>query len=411
MAKLRTSRSIAPLVVAIATTAVPPFADAVERPPTNLVAPTELIDAASTVLDLAALENQSVLRRIAALRAGSRGVDFANLTVQVGDQQLAGDSVNAISKPIVGRVFDGVLSGSDDADRFGVFTNGAVRAGNSGFGDGSQASSRSRAADAIDLTTGIDYRVLDGLVVGTSGGYSHDPERGALDVSSWRTSLYGTYFSRDRSHGDRSHGEGFHVDALLSYGTSTVDSTRQVATDAFGTAAGVAKATAGSRQLSGVLAGAFDWICGPWAFTPRIGAQYLDADVDRLDETGAADYDLSVADQSAQSLRLNAGAQLGVALRLPWIALTPKVDADYVHDLADRADPIDVRFTGDSPDGSIASSVRPTRTDAGYFVWSVGATAQWTKAISAFVSYRTFAGADTTTTRELAWGLRFKATP
>jgi uncharacterized protein YhjY with autotransporter beta-barrel domain len=392
MAPLRSRCSIASLVVTLAAAVVPPTAGAMGPPP-DLVAPTDLVDASSTTLDLAALENQSVLHRIAALRAGARGVDFTNLTVQVGDQRLAGDSMNAISRPLVGKIVDGVLSGSDDADRFGVFTNGAVRAGKTGIGD-------DRAADAIDLTTGIDYRVLDGLVLGTSGGYSHDPERGALDISTWRGSLYGTYFSRD----------GFHVDALLSYGASNVDSARVATTDALGAATSIAKASADSTQLSGVLVGAFDWKYGPWAFAPRLGAQYLDADVDRLAETGGRDYDVTIDNQSAQSLRLNAGAQLRVAVRLPWIVLTPKVDADYVHDLADRTEPVDVQFSGAALDGSLDSSVRPTRTDPGYFVWSVGATAQWMKAISAFVSYRTFAGADTTT-RELAWGLRFKATP
>ena len=360
--------------------------------------PSSLIDAANSALDLAALENQGVLRRLAALRAGSRGVDFANLTLQVGDQQLQGPSVNAISTPLVGKVFDGVLGGSDSADRIGVFTNGAVRFGKTGVGD-------TRATDAIDLDTGIDYRVRDDLAVGISGGYSHDPSRAPLDLAAWRGSLYGTYFAPNR----------FHVDALVTYGAADVDTTRVVdASDALGNPASIAKANAGGRQLSGVLVGAFDWRYGPWAFGPRVGAYYLDTDVGRLDETGAGDYDLSVGNQSAQSLRLNAGARLGVSVRLPWIVLTPRLDADYVHDVADRSQTVDVRLAGDpsTDDGdSIDASLRPTRTDPGYFVWTVGATAQWTKLLSAFVSYRTYAGADAPVTKELMWGLQFKATP
>ncbi|HET6472653.1 MAG TPA: autotransporter domain-containing protein, partial [Pseudomonadales bacterium] len=109
-----------------------------------------------------------------------------------------------------------------------------------------------------------------------------------------------------------------------------------------------------------------------------------------------------------------AGARLGVSVRLPWIVLTPRLDADYVHDVADRNQTVDVRLAGDpsTDDGdSIDASLRPTRTDPGYFVWTVGATAQWTKLLSAFVSYRTYAGADAPVTKELMWGLQFKATP
>src|SRR5262249_44131897 len=107
MAPLSSRRSIAPLVMGLAA-AAPVCSYAIDHPAATAddvaldsLVPSALVEAANTALDLAALENQSVLRRLAALRGGSHGVDFANLTVQVGDQHLAGDSVNAVSKPIV----------------------------------------------------------------------------------------------------------------------------------------------------------------------------------------------------------------------------------------------------------------------------------------------------------------------
>jgi outer membrane lipase/esterase len=401
MAPISSRRSIAPLIAGIATgiaAATPLSCYAIDHPaPTDdgvaidTLVPSTLIEAANTALDLAALENQSVLRRLAALRGGSHGVDFANLTVQVGDQHLAADSVNAVSKPIVGSIVDGVLSNAGVADRFGVFTNGAVRVGRTVFD--------AKADDAIDLTSGVDYRLRDDLAVGASGGYSRDPS-GSLDLTTWRSSLYGTYFTRDR----------FHVDALLSYGTVAINSTRAVETAANPTTA--AKANADGRQLSGVLSGAFDWRYGAWAFGPHAGAYYLDADVSRLDETGAGTYDINVGNQSAQSLRMNAGAQIGVALRTPWGVLTPTFDADYVHDLADRDQTVDVSLASLTDNSnSIDAALHPLRTDPGYFVWSVGASTQWMKSLSTFVSYRTYAGADAPTLKELTWGVRVKVAP
>src|SRR5262249_51802033 len=109
---------------------------------------------------------------------------------------------------------------------------------------------------------------------------------------------------------------------------------------------------------------------------------------------------------------VNAGAQLGVALRLPWGVVTPRFDADYVHDLADRSQTVDVSLASPNDATSVLdATLRPLRTDPGYFVWSVGASAQWMKALSAFVAYRTFAGADTPVTKELTWGLKFTAKP
>ena len=392
MASLCARCAAARLLVLVAATVFPLTARAIESSSSDSAAPTELIGASNTLLEFAVDDSQSVLRRINALTSGARGIDFTNFTVQLGDQQLAGDAMNTISKPIVTPVVNSVLGRRSDADRFGVFTDGSVSLGRTDTGV--------RTTDAIDLNTGVDYRVRSDLVIGTAAGYAHDPARDGLDISSWHGSLYGTYFRPDR----------FHVDALFSYGGSTIESTRLVATDASDAAMSTAKASSGGRGRSGLLSGAFDWKWGQLAFEPRIGAQYLDSGVGRLEETGAQDG-VSISNQSSQSLRVNAGSQVRVSLKLAKLVLTPTVAADYLHDLADRTDTIDVRFAGNWPARGAIDTVRPSRDDPGYFTWSVGATAQWTKSLSAFVSYRTFAGADATETRDFAWGLQFKATP
>ena len=384
----------APLATACDGLRDPNTSDDQARVALDALAPGALIDAANMALERAVLQSKSVMQRIAALRNGANGVDFANLSLQIGDQQLSGDSMNAVSKPIVGRVVDGVLNGGDDAHRFGMFANGNVRTG--------KRSGQNQARDAIDLTTGIDYRLRNDLAFGAAAAYAHDPSNGPVEIESWRGSIFGTYFQRDR----------FHVDGLVTYGTSDIDTTRTLnAIDALQADAATARAATTGRQLAGELTTAFDLKQGPWAFGPRIGAYYLDVDVDRLDETGAGPFDLSVGSQNAQSLRVAAGARLGLAVQLPWGVVTPNVNADFVHDVQDRSGSVDVRLANDL----FGAGVRPAvlqmeSSDSGYFVWSVGATAQLAQAISAFVTYRTFEGADSAAS-ELTWGLRFKATP
>jgi outer membrane lipase/esterase len=138
---------------------------------------------------------------------------------------------------------------------------------------------------------------------------------------------------------------------------------------------------------------AIDLRHGPWTFGPHAGAHLLKADV-AASTKGAGDYDLTVGNQHAQSARLNAGARLAGAFRTPWGVLTPHISADYVHDLADGVGAVDVR-----PRNYRLRSARRHRMrswdctdspEAGYFVWSVGASAQIARAVSGFIDYRSF---------------------
>ena len=66
-----------------------------------------------TALDMASMQNDSVMRRTAALRSGVQGVDLAGLNLQAGERRLAGDSLNAVSRPILSPVLDSVLNRGD----------------------------------------------------------------------------------------------------------------------------------------------------------------------------------------------------------------------------------------------------------------------------------------------------------
>ena len=283
-----------------------------------------------TALDMASMQNDSVMRRTAALRSGVQGVDLAGLNVQAGERRLAGDSLNAVSRPILSPVFDSVLN-RGDAARWGAFANGDVRRNGA-------------SGDNVGMTTGIDYRFGEHLAVGSSLGYASfgvapDPGRSFLDVESRRLSLFGTYYRQNMVH----------VDGLIAYGSTSYDSVRRLDyADAQGIGPAFAKGSASGNQLSGALTSALDLQHGGWRFGPKVGAYYLDVDVGRLSEFGAGAQDLSIAAQTAQSMRLTAGAYLSLALPVPFGVLTPNFNADYVRDnvrspLVDgqlRADPL-----------------------------------------------------------------------
>ena len=57
---------------------------------------------------------------------------------------------------------------------------------------------------------------------------------------------------------------------------------------------------------------------------------------------------------------------------------------------------------------ALTPGVLPDPLNPGYFVWSVGASAQLLRALSGYVTYRTLASVDSVTSNELTWGLRFE---
>jgi uncharacterized protein YhjY with autotransporter beta-barrel domain len=354
-----------------------------------------LFGAAHSAIEVTAIQNNNVMQRIAALRSGARGAELSGFNLQTDGQHIGGDVMNAAWRPTLGRVLDGVLRGADGDDRLGLFLNGTVRRGNAKELDSN-----------VGLTTGIDYRLSDSFALGTSLGYTNmnvenDPSRGAMAIESWRGTLFGTYYKRDF----------FHIDGLIAYANSAFDSQRRIT---FDDVQAVAQSAGNGRQVSGALTSAIDLKHGPWTFGPHAGAYLLKADVAALDEFGAGDYDLTVGSQHAQSARLNAGARLAAALRTPWGVLTPHISADYVHDLADGVGAVDVRFArllfaSSASASQAAVGLRMDPPEAGYFVWSVGASAQLARAVSGFVDYRSFASADNLATNELSCGVRFQA--
>jgi len=342
-----------------------------------------------TALDMSSMQNDSVMRRTAALRSGVQGVDLAGLNVQAGERRLAGDSLNAVSRPILSPVFDSVLN-RGDAAHWGAFANGDVRRNGAA------------SSDKIGMNTGIDYRFGENLAVGSSLGYASfgvapDPGRSFLDVESRRLSLFGTYYRQNMVH----------VDGLIAYGSTSYDSVRRLD---YGDAQGpaFAKGSANGSQFSGALTSALDLQHGGWRFGPKVGAYFLDVDVGRLSEFGAGAQDLSIGAQSAQSMRLTAGAYLSLALPVPFGVLTPNFNADYVRDNV-RSPAVDGQLRADpSAHITLIPDAFPDALDPGYFVWSVGASAQFARALSGFVTYRTLASAESVTSNELKWGLRFE---
>ena len=105
---VRASSNLAALLLAVAIAVAP-------RSVLAATPDAESLLLTGTALDMASMQNDSVMQRTAALRSGVQGVDLAGLNVQAGERRIGGDSLNAVSRPMLSPVLDSVLNRGDAA--------------------------------------------------------------------------------------------------------------------------------------------------------------------------------------------------------------------------------------------------------------------------------------------------------
>ncbi len=371
----------------------------------DAINPEELIVAATTALRLTSMQNGNLMQRINALRSGASGIDLAGLNVQFGDRAIAGN--------VIDHIFESALGATDggesiaDFGRWGLFVNGNVK-----FGDkDATANEAAFDYDSIGITAGIDYRLEDNLVLGFALGYAtvdsdFTASSGKLDIESWSASLFGTYFDSDR----------FYLDSMLTIGKNDYDTRREISyVDFLGPVQETASGDTDGLQWSAGISAGYDFNVDAWTIGPHAGAYYFDVDADQFTESGAGGYNLVIGDQHAESFQLNAGGHVSVVVNRDWGVLIPHLRVDWVHELEDSAEQVNVQlandpFALDPNDPTPLVTLETDRPDADYFVMSVGASAQFVNGVSGFVNYRTMAGFDDFSMNEFTWGLRFERT-
>ena len=226
---------------------------------------------------------------------------------------------------------------------------------------------------------------------------------GALDVDSWKGSLYGSYF----------RGESFYVDGQISYGRDSYDTTRRIKYDYVGgqidrTAEGKTK---GTQFTSGFSTG-FDWSRGRLSFGPNLALSYFKVNVDSFTESGAGGLNLDIGNQVQQSLAFTGGAHLSYVLNTRFGVLIPHARIDYVHEFLSDPEFSNVRFAsspvGDDGLTAVPLAVQAETIDKDYLLWSVGSSAQFVRGFSGYLSYQSTEGFTGLKLRQFSYGLRFE---
>ncbi|SFK52254.1 IPT/TIG domain-containing protein [Sphingomonas sp. NFR04] len=239
---------------------------------------------------------------------------------------MAGSS--AATAPTAGRT----ARARDDAnDGDGTRRKGSVALWSGGAIDiGTQDATSDRAkitATTSGLSTGVDLKVAEGVLIGIGGGYSNDVSRigGSKARVRSESRLAAAYASLMPA-------QGAFVDGMVGFGDLSFNTRRLE---------GTTNATAlGSRDGNftlGALALGIDQEGGPLRWSLYARGEFVRANLDGYTESGAGRMDLRFDSREVHSLTGTLGARLETERRYGDVTMTPRLRFEWNHELQDAA--------------------------------------------------------------------------
>ena len=334
------------------------------------------------------VQNRNLGDRISALRSGARGASLRGLTASFGDYrgsvedmaQMIADAVGPLGGGAAGEPEeDTLLTGS----RWGYFLSGELSKGDK---DETAQTSGFDFENRV-ITTGIDYRLRDNLVLGAAvsfldGENDIDRDGGSLDSGGHSFSLYGTWYR-----------ESIFFDFSVSRGAMEYEQTRRIL---YQLGTGVSVDNRFDAKYDGESVGAFaglGWnaIQKQWNINFRATLDYLDSDLDAFSETArssagnGAGWAVSLDKQNQTWLTGTATATASYVLTPRWGVVIPFVEVDLIHEFENDRQMLTGRFVGDLQGESL--TVRTDDPDTNYIRVRAGASMQLPGGFAAFADY------------------------
>lgn len=231
--------------------------------------------------------------------------------------------------------------------------------------------------DTVNGYVGLDFNFNDSILVGIMTGYGHstvdvDNRTGEGDVDSWQIAGYASYY-----------GPQWYATITGGFRNLSIDSVRDIT---FGTVdlAAVADYSGEVFYVAGQVGYAFDLGNSGWQATPEIGLTYVSVDQDAFVETGAAPLNLSIDEQSHDSLRIRGQVRVSRPMKMGnGRVLLPYVRLGIAHELEDDLRPIVGRIDGTTED-FIVFGDPASRTSA---LFGAGLSGQISDGITLFLDY------------------------
>jgi uncharacterized protein YhjY with autotransporter beta-barrel domain len=267
--------------------------------------------------------NELTDNRAFALRSGTGGFDLSGLQITSGSLIASlGDTAMTLNQLSTERI-GGVemltdaksMDTTSSSNRWGAWAAGTV----SKQDESTRYDNPGYQATTGSPTIGADYRLTDDLAVGgllhlwTTGANFGDGSR--LGVETAFLGAYGTY-----SH------QNWYANGLVGAGYSNFDNHR----DTIGGTPALSSPT-GNKVIAN-FSGGYDFVTGPWRISPIVGVQYDHIGVGSYTEHGGGVYDLSVADESIDSLRSKVGVHVMRNFTCMGATITPTAEASWYHE-------------------------------------------------------------------------------
>jgi uncharacterized protein YhjY with autotransporter beta-barrel domain len=246
---------------------------------------------------------------------------------------------------------------------------------------------------AGDATAGVSFRMTNHLAAGVLFDYNHtdaktDSSGSKTKVDSYSPGLFATYFDH-----------GFYANGLFSFGYNQYSNTRDIAF-----AGETASSKPNGQQYVGDLDFGYDFHPDrSWIVGPTLGVTYTHLDIDSFSETGAPLADLSVQDQSADSLRSRLGGHLIYQTEAGNVLLQPNLTAMWQHEFLDNGSGITSSFNDFSTSPFTIQTAAPSRDSA---LIGVGLTATINNSMAFYLNYLADVGASDYFAQSVVGGLK-----
>ena len=355
-------------------------------------------------LGLNSAELGSALQNVATEEMGTPSrVAMGSLSGQVAEINTHLSELHKISQ--------GLGGGSGDAagglldNRFNVFVNGI---GGLGKIDGSV---RENSTDFYSggFLVGLDYRFNEHFVAGLAGAYSHltadfqnniNVSGGGIKTDTFNLSLFSSYDIND-----------FYIDGSFTYGWTNYDVERGVVVlsknaASTGGANRVAKADTNGDQFS--VGGGFGYNFHIKALNlrPYTRFDYYHGQIDAYNESGAFGLNLSVAEQTFESLQSQLGAQLSYVFSPSFGVIIPQINVAWHHEFLNNSRAINARYSADVNNFTLTAIT--DGADRDFATLGVGVSSVLAGGTQLFLNYQTLLGYNRVSSHVLATGVRLE---
>ncbi len=279
--------------------------------------PRNVVHQARNSTKLVASQLSNIGQRMSQLRAGISGFSVADLEIRNDSESL----------PMSMLGFQG-----DGAESFvspwGFFINGSLTSGdydyadeiNDGFG-----------FDSDSLSAGVDYRFSNQFVMGAALGYNQlDSNTGAgvsMQSEGMSINLYGLFTPY----------ENFYLDTRFSYATPDIRQTRVEVFNLIDEVIDIkAIGETQSKQTTFALSAGYQFNKGAWNWSPFVGVEYVDNQLEAFTESGANGFNLFYADQDFEALKYNLGFNLSRAISTQYGVLSPQLSVQHNYEDQDN---------------------------------------------------------------------------